>query len=233
MRFLNIVKKLIFLVCPLLTGMAQAENNEPVSEKIIIKIELVDDSTKRPIREGIYIQKLTEFKEYEVAYEGPGKYAVSLNSEDAVELRVTAKGYMPYEGVLNKNQAVGQVLVLRLKPVHLGKTITLTNIYFPQGRAELLPESSVELNRLVTLLNQNPGMEIQVSGHTDNQGDEQKNLELSLQRAKAVKTYLIRKGISAARVEELGFGSSKPVAGNEQEDTRKLNRRVEFKVVKL
>ena len=79
----------------------------------------------------------------------------------------------------------------------------------------------------------NPTVEIQLEGHTDNQGDFNLNLQLSQDRVTEVKKYLTSKGIDEKRISVKGWGSTKPVASNVTEDKRKLNRRVEFVVVKM
>jgi len=112
----------------------------------------------------------------------------------------------------------------------VGEVIKLNNILFDQGKSDLLPESFTELDKLVNILKSNGGMEIQVNGHTNNIGVQ--NLEVSEKRAKAVVDYLQSKGILPARLKYKGFGDSQPVASNDTEDGRKLNRRVEIIITK-
>ncbi|HRI78962.1 MAG TPA: OmpA family protein, partial [Cyclobacteriaceae bacterium] len=78
----------------------------------------------------------------------------------------------------------------------------------------------------------NPKVEILLTGHTDNRGDKDHNLRLSQRRVERVKGYLVSKGINAKRIAGKGFGGSKPIASNDTEETRRLNRRVEFTIVK-
>jgi outer membrane protein OmpA-like peptidoglycan-associated protein len=120
---------------------------------------------------------------------------------------------------------------LYLSPIENGKMITLNNVFFVKSKAELLPGSTIELDRLVKVLKSNPTISIDLSGHTDNVGDADKNIELSQQRVDVIKKYLAAKGIDSTRVSGKGYGSTKPVANNDTEETRKLNRRVEFKIV--
>jgi outer membrane protein OmpA-like peptidoglycan-associated protein len=80
-------------------------------------------------------------------------------------------------------------------------------------------------------LNKNPSLKIEISGHTDDVGNEQLNLKLSQTRAEAVKSYLVEKGIVAGRLTAKGYGKSKPIAPNTSDETRKLNRRTEFTVL--
>jgi len=77
----------------------------------------------------------------------------------------------------------------------------------------------------------NPDIYIELSGHTDNQGNARKNVELSQVRVEVVKEYLVNKGIPAQRISGTGYGGARPIASNRTEETRRLNRRVEFKVI--
>lgn len=121
---------------------------------------------------------------------------------------------------------------VRLRPLGVGALVGLRTIRFKKTKPELLPESYPELLRLVAVLNANPQLEIKLLGHTDNVGDPAKNQILSEQRIQTVMTYLQRAGIAAARLSGQGFGGTKPIAPNDQEATRQLNRRVEFEIVK-
>jgi outer membrane protein OmpA-like peptidoglycan-associated protein len=92
--------------------------------------------------------------------------------------------------------------------------------------------SYTELNKLEKLLAENPGMRIEIAGHTDKIGTSDFNIELSKRRANAVVNYLTDKGIDARRLSSLGFGDTRPLASNDDEkEGRALNRRVEFKIV--
>jgi outer membrane protein OmpA-like peptidoglycan-associated protein len=95
----------------------------------------------------------------------------------------------------------------------------------------LKPQSQIELDKLVKLLNENPTLKIEISGHTDNVGKPADNLFLSNNRAKAVVSYLITKKIAGQRLTAKGYGETKPVADNKTEDGRAMNRRTEMKVV--
>jgi len=106
-------------------------------------------------------------------------------------------------------------------------------VQFEQGKAALLPSSFAALTKLVNLLVDNPGLSIELRGHTDNVGPPEPNVVLSQQRVAAVKAYLTDHGVAAARVSGQGFGGTQPLASNEQEATRRLNRRVEFRIVGL
>ncbi|MEM9820135.1 MAG: OmpA family protein [Bacteroidota bacterium] len=110
------------------------------------------------------------------------------------------------------------------------KPIILHNVFFDTGSAELRAESFIELNRLKQLLEDNPQMNIQINGHTDNVGTEEDNLVLSENRAKAVLNYLVEKGIVASRLSHKGFGESRPIEANDTAEGRQTNRRTAFVV---
>jgi outer membrane protein OmpA-like peptidoglycan-associated protein len=108
-----------------------------------------------------------------------------------------------------------------------GERMTLKNIFFDTNKSVLLPASFSELDKLAGYLKENTHS-IEISGHTDNTGNEEQNRTLSEARAKAVTDYLILKGIDSSRINFLGQGSSKPIAPNNTEEGKRKNRRVEF-----
>jgi OOP family OmpA-OmpF porin len=119
-----------------------------------------------------------------------------------------------------------------LMPLEVGATMRLNKVYFDRGTANLLDQSFEELQNVVAMMRENPSVKIQLSGHTDNQGNSKLNLKLSEDRVDAVAEYLTEQGIDKKRIKGKGFGGTKPVASNASEETRKLNRRVEITIVK-
>lgn len=113
-----------------------------------------------------------------------------------------------------------------------GKTIQLKNIYFEFDRDELMPRSYVELDKLLTIMRNNPGLVIEIVGHTDSLGADDYNLDLSKRRAQAVVKFLKDNKINAGRLRFRGLGETQPVASNDTDEGRAQNRRVEFIVVK-
>lgn len=115
-----------------------------------------------------------------------------------------------------------------LEPIKTGAIATLRNIYFDVNKFEILPSSESELDLLLGLLKANPKLQIEIAGHTDNTGNKAANQTLSENRAKAVSTWLISKGISAGRLSVKGYGDEKPIAPNTSEEGKQRNRRTEF-----
>ena len=119
-----------------------------------------------------------------------------------------------------------------LRPAAVGDKVDLPSIIFAQGKATLLGSSFIELNRLAIALQAAPATEVRLEGHTDNVGPADKNQQLSEDRVAEVKRYLVGRGIDEKRVTTVGFGGAKPRYGNDREETRRLNRRVELVIVK-
>lgn len=118
--------------------------------------------------------------------------------------------------------------------LEVGKVVKLDHIQFERGKHYLLPESFPELDKVIRLMQKHPTMEIELEGHTDNTGSSSKNLTLSKRRVTTAKNYICEYGkISEFRIKTKAFGESQPIAGNDTEENRAKNRRVEMKILKL
>jgi outer membrane protein OmpA-like peptidoglycan-associated protein len=118
-----------------------------------------------------------------------------------------------------------------LQPIEIGNKVVLNNIFFDTNKFDLKPESIAELQKLVEFLTVNPTVHIEISGHTDNVGNDQLNQTLSENRAKAVYEYLIASQVTPARLVFKGYGKTQPIAPNTSEEGRKKNRRTEFMII--
>jgi outer membrane protein OmpA-like peptidoglycan-associated protein len=192
--------------------------------------------TKKPIESRIVFDLLSTGNEEGIAHSNPisGKFNIILHSGKEYSYRAQAIGYMPIEesldlGKIHKYAEVEQDLYL--VPIEVGQIIKLTNVFFTRSKYKLLEESHHTLNRLVTLLDDNPNMTIELGGHTDNSGDSKLNLKLSLDRVESVKSYLTSKGVDNDRMTVKGYGGMKPILPNVNEVNREKNRRVEFKII--
>ena len=108
-----------------------------------------------------------------------------------------------------------------------GKIVTYA-ITFETGKADLKPESMVEINRIAKLMQENPGIEFEVQGHCDATGSDKVNDPLSQKRAEAIVAALVERGIAQSRLTPVGKGSHAPIASNSTDEGRAKNRRVEF-----
>jgi outer membrane protein OmpA-like peptidoglycan-associated protein len=115
--------------------------------------------------------------------------------------------------------------------IHVGQKLELSHIYFERGKSALLNTSMPELNDLVSFMNKYPTVRIRLEGHTDNQGNPVANKELSENRVKETKKYLVEHGIADDRIEWVGYGGARALNSNRVEALRKLNRRVEVVII--
>lgn len=152
---------------------------------------------------------------------------------DSVNYRVSIirEGYLPLETTINiedfRTQKVKRV-DFHLTPLRKGEKIILDNLYFDANKSIIKPESFEELNRLYEFLKANPGTTIEIGGHTNGLCSESYCEKLSLNRANAVREYLINKGIDAIRISTFGYGSTQPIDSNNTPEGRKRNQRVEI-----
>lgn len=130
--------------------------------------------------------------------------------------------------VVTESTIVGKETEQSAQEVVLDKPLILQNVLFESNAAVLLPASYAELDVVVGHLTKNALLKVEITGHTDNKGNETVNMMLSEKRAKAVADYLVTKSIEPTRITYKGYGSQKPIAANDTEEGRKLNRRVEF-----
>ena len=196
-----------------------------------------DKFTNKPMQSEINYEVIGRPEESGVAISDPenGYYQIVLPYGEEYDLRAVAPGHVPISEHIDADQGLGHKEIVKdlyLEPIAVGKVFNLQNVLFERGKATLLQSSYQELDKLVKLMIDNPSLEIELGGHTDNRGDRNELYKLSSDRVEAVKVYLISKDISANRITGKGYGRSQPITKNRTEEERKLNRRVEFKVLK-
>ncbi|MCF8227945.1 MAG: OmpA family protein [Bacteroidales bacterium] len=203
---------------------------------VMIRGKIMDQLTHSPL--GVMVEIIDNQTNQLIASfisnEQTGEYLVSLPSGKSYGLAVKAKEYLFHSenfDIPPTTEVKEMYKDIYLKKVEVGSKIILKNIFFEFNKSNLRPESIPELERLVKLLNDVPTLKIEISGHTDNVGSQLYNQELSEKRAKAVVDYLLDKGIDEDRLTYKGYGFSQPIAGNDTEEGRAMNRRTEFKVI--
>jgi outer membrane protein OmpA-like peptidoglycan-associated protein len=204
---------------------------------ILITGRVLNSKTKEPIEANIFYESLPLSKEDGIAISDPnaGTYKITLPAGKKYGFRAESEGFLS----VSRNEDFSEITEyteidrdLLLTPIEVGQIIQLNNLFFVQSKAEILPESMPELERLYNLMMEQPALQIELGGHTDNQGIYAANLRLSQERADAVMEFLVEKGVPKKRIKAVGDGPSKPVASNKNPETRKQNRRVEIKILK-
>lgn len=211
---------------------------------VIVKGKIIDATTGQPIASKIIYQRLPDGKELGIAQSNPqtGEYEIRLPGGYLYGVRAEAEGKISESQNLDLRDIKADQTIdhkdFNLDPIQVATvqaniTINLNNVFFDFDKSVLKPESFPELDRIVALMKEKSGMQIEITGHTDSTGPEQYNLGLSERRARAVVKYLTGKDIGADRISTQYFGETKPVETNDTKDGRRKNRRVEFKILKM
>ncbi|MDQ3192409.1 MAG: OmpA family protein [Bacteroidota bacterium] len=200
---------------------------DPYGNVPSVEIIVTDNETEEIVgiytpnsKTGNYLFILPPGANYNISYEADGYLLKSENIDIPLEANY-------YE--VNKS--------INLQPIEIGQKVVLNNIFYDFAKSTLRNISKVELEKLYTLLEKNPGLKVEISGHTDHIGSNEMNIKLSQDRAQSVVDYITEKGMDKSRLIAKGYGSSSPVANNKNADgsdnpeAMQLNRRVELKVI--
>lgn len=210
----------------LMKGVINDESGKPAKK---VEITVTDNETGQIVgvyhansKTGKFLYILTPGKNYNITYQAQGHLFYSENME-----------------IPKKSNYYEIDKAVSLNPIVVGSKITLNNIFFDFDKASLRILSNVELKNLVLLMQSNPNLKVEISGHTDSKGDDAYNQALSEARALAVVTRLTDNGISPDRMKAKGYGKAKPVAANksvsgtDNPEGRQLNRRVELTITEI
>jgi len=161
-----------------------------------------------------------------------GKFDFYGANDSLYLLSILSVGYMPYQKLVVPDTLHSTVLHLHmLSKITKNQQYVIPALYFDTDKFELKSESYASLNTLVSFMELNPGVSIEISGHTDNTGNAASNAVLSENRAKSVVQYLQTYGISAARLTYKGYGSAKPIDSNTSSEGKARNRRTEILII--
>lgn len=220
------------------------------AEKLIEKIIWIDDEIRSDLPDIIYAGDLLDkeskrkVKGKVVLLQQDTKMGIDSVASDSYEFKqpksqeilfyASAVGYFPQRVKISIDAQPKPNFFkqdIELEPVVFGKSVKLENVLFVRSQSELLPGSEDPLDLLVDYLKENSTFDVELAGHTDNKGSISLNQKLSQERVETIRDYLINQGINKKRISGKGYGGSKPIASNKTEETRRLNRRVEFKII--
>jgi OOP family OmpA-OmpF porin len=214
----------------------EKERPDPV---VLVDGNVYNKKTGQPLSASLIYETLPDGNEAGNGISNPtdGSFKIVLPYDKNYLIRATADKFFAQSENLNLDSLVkaGYKQIhkdLYLVPIEIGQVVRLNNVFFDFDKWDLRPESFVELDRVVKLMQENPTLEIEMSAHTDSYGSDEYNFKLSDNRARSVMEYIISKGISASRIISHGYGETMPVAPNDTPENRQLNRRVEFKILK-
>jgi len=194
---------------------------------------VIDEKTKQPLAADLSFE-IQDTTIASLKSKSDGTFEVSIPKPGELIIRGKKINYLNLEDkiIITDNQDFREYsTTLEMSPIEVGKTVIIDNIYFNFDKTTLKKASFPELDRLTDLMNQNPGIKIEIIGHTDSKGSDDYNLTLSQGRAQSVMEYLLEKGIAQKRMTSKGLGETSPISSNTTEEGRAENRRVEFTIV--
>ena len=210
--------------------MSLAQDLEPTETEAVLNISVQNARGKVNQRDTISLTALKDKKMFVGVTNEEGKFSLLVPNDQAYDIQ-----YRDMNGDFQISQIQipgGERMVINWElHIELPRTFTLDNVFFVTGKASLQKESYPELNELAEAMAFKESLTIEISGYTDNVGDEAANQKLSEARANAVRSFLIRKGISSSRITAIGYGETRPVADNYTPDGRQKNRRTQVRIL--
>ncbi len=206
---------------------------KPLKETVTVKGKVMNPKNEDLIEDVKILKAYANSEHYEeVQVSRDGFYSMELSKGSTYDIKAVKDGHISQKSSISfKKDYVylkDYTLDLSLEPMEKGTKINLKPIYFKQSKPAILKESFGALDELAQFLNKNSNMYIIIEGHTDNQGKEDELMDLSQQRAEAIKDYLVyKKRIKPVRLTTVGYGSERPVNDNSSTELRATNRRVE------
>jgi outer membrane protein OmpA-like peptidoglycan-associated protein len=202
-----------------------------------VKCKVIDRKTNRPLASDVVVNDLTSNAQiqHQFSFENEGEFLFCLTSGHNYGFNISKEGYLfhseNYNLLVTADRIKPLSMVISLDPIEVGKITVLKNIFFETDSYKLKPESNGQLKEMVDFLTKNPKVNVEIGGHTDDQGANDYNKILSEKRASTVAKYLTDKGIASTRVHSKGYGFDHPLADNKTDEGRAQNRRTEFKIV--
>ena len=216
-----------------LTRKVQFHEFERDAELVSMKenIEFQIDGVNEPIEIELTNLSTKDHHVTTITTDKNGKAKAAVRKGDQYQITIMPKGYSFYNEVLDLKNSSKRLVLAKLEKLQADTKMELENITFATNSADLASSSYEELNRLVDLLKLNTQFKVELSAHTDDKGADAYNLKLSERRANAVVNYLKLKGIPSNRLIAKGYGKTKPLVPNTNDENRAKNRRVEFKII--
>lgn len=204
----------------------------------VVSGSVLEAETNKPVKSDIAADIKSSNTSFATASFDPetGEYRLILPLKEVYRITASGQGYFPVAEDMDLSAETNFRTIRKniyLQPIKAGQQIRLSNTMFSQSSAEVIPSSFAELDKIAETMKAYPTMEILLEGHTDNQGEVQKNVKLSADRVEQVKKYLLSKGIDGKRIQTKAWGPARPIASNLTEQTRQKNRRVEFTILKI
>ena len=213
---------------------------------LLSKPEKGADLTPRPVANSKVRIEMNGNPMGETMTDGAGKFSFKVDSAQTYHIVAEKDGFFTasqnltvpappaQERLTQQQNDVKLPVTLTMVEIVKDKPIVLENILYDYNKADIRPDAALELDKLVTILQENPKISVELSSHTDSRGKDAYNMKLSADRAKSAVNYIIGKGIAKTRMTSRGYGETKPIVKDAKtEEEFQKNRRTEFKVTKI
>jgi OOP family OmpA-OmpF porin len=231
------LKRIIVLVVTV--GISLQAFAQSADSTIVAQGKVINAETKEPITARITYQSLPYGNKMGVI--NNSTYSFPMFDRDRYSISVDAPGYVPAKFMLDPAEASNLSLVKDIELTHgeshakkkhaVGHVMLLNNLIFEVNKNKIDPESYSELDIVVNMMRENPGMVIQLEGHTDFIGNPEKLMKLSQERVDAVKSYLTSKKVNKNRIKTKAFGGTVPLSRDNTPEAHRMNRRVELRIL--
>lgn len=216
---------------------AEAKKEPPV----VAQFQVRDGESRAPVQTRADVHRAPDGGHEQQPTDSGGRFSVEArpqaelaqNAQEQVRIRIQQPGYLPFEQKYDLNAIAPGPEIIDLKPLQKDVSFDIHAIYFESNKAVIKAESYESLGELANFLKTNPGLQLEIIGHTDLHGEHQYNIDLSLKRAIAVRDYLVGKGLNQKRFQVKGAGFTRPVVDKQGEGFDEKNRRTEFRIIGL
>lgn len=194
-----------------------------------------DANTNAPIISSVILENTADQRPFRTTSDNlTGNFLLYVPKENSYEFTAKAPGYITFFEKVNLEPFRQEDKIYRniyLTPIKPNQVFTLNNLMFEKSKPVLMEDSYLALEKLIGVLLENPSLKIELAGHTDGVGSQKAKQTLSFRRVEKIKDFLTEFGIERNRIETVGYGGSRPIAPNNNEENRAKNRRVEIKVL--
>jgi len=211
---------------------SHAQAIKPNEQEVVINVLVTDFKDVIKKGETIILEANTSKKQFTGTTDAAGKFSVLIPKGDTYFIKYKEYSQEADYSSMEIPDKPGLYITNLTIKIEMPKTYTLQNVFFDTGKSTLKPVSFKALNDLVEVMKLKPTLTIEIAGHTDNVGTPDLNLKLSIDRANAVRDYIVKNGVSGTRVLAKGYGDTEPVADNSTEKGKQENRRTEVRIIK-
>lgn len=226
------MKRLFVLSLLFIYFNAHSQDVKPADNEALLTVKVTDFNKKPRKGDIIFFIGEKSSKSFRGVSDAQGTFSLAVPKGDTYVIKyreyTSDQEYSKIEIPESKGKVVSEINI----QLELPKTYILENVFFDTGKATLKSESNKALNDLFEVMKLKESLYIEISGHTDSIGGEDLNKKLSEDRANAVRSFLVQKGIASDRVIAKGYWFSVPIADNGSEEGRAKNRRTEVRVIK-